>query len=318
MEKVSVLIMNYNYARFLGEAIESVLNQDYPGNLIEIIVVDDGSTDNTKEVIERYKDRIKYIYQKNRGQAEAINSGLKYVNSKYLFFLDADDFFYKNKISRVVEEFKKDEKIGLVRHLLEDVDVSGKKINNISNYDMFYKDEPYWIIKYSPYKTIGTSSIAVNVEYLKNILPIPPDLTLCPDEYITLAMAFNYKIFTLPYFLGTHRLHGSNYYNSELDLKKIEKRIVIREKIIEYLKEMIKKYEYLPDDVLFYHNLEKIKWHIVLLSYSGKKSSAVKFLFKNYRYLTFRYIFLFCLIILSYKLYENFKNIYFRFLKHQL
>ncbi len=87
--KVSVIIPAYNSAKFLPEAIESALNQTYP--VFEIIVVDDGSTDNTKEVCDRYPT-IKYIYQENQGLIGARNTGFYASKGEYILFFDSDDY----------------------------------------------------------------------------------------------------------------------------------------------------------------------------------------------------------------------------------
>jgi glycosyltransferase involved in cell wall biosynthesis len=88
LSHVSVIIPAYNSARFLPEAIESVLKQTYP--VLEIIVVDDGSIDNTKEVCQNYPT-VKYIYQKNQGVSAARNTGIYAATGDYLILLDADD-----------------------------------------------------------------------------------------------------------------------------------------------------------------------------------------------------------------------------------
>jgi glycosyltransferase involved in cell wall biosynthesis len=88
----SILINNYSYARFLDETINSALSQNYPRK--EIIVVDDGSTDNSREIISRYGDRIIPIFKENGGQASAVNAGVARCHGDILCFLDSDDFFW--------------------------------------------------------------------------------------------------------------------------------------------------------------------------------------------------------------------------------
>lgn len=90
---VSVIIPCYNYGKYLGKAIESVLSQSYTH--FEIIVVDDGSTDDTREVAQNY-DLVKYIYQSNQGVSAARNNGIKNSTGKFLVFLDADDWLLLN------------------------------------------------------------------------------------------------------------------------------------------------------------------------------------------------------------------------------
>jgi glycosyltransferase involved in cell wall biosynthesis len=101
MHKVSVLIPAYNYGRFVGEAIQSVLDQTF--NDFELIVVDDGSTDNTKEVVDSFTDpRIKYIYQENRGQIAAGNTSILASSGEYVALLDADDIMLKEALEKSI------------------------------------------------------------------------------------------------------------------------------------------------------------------------------------------------------------------------
>jgi len=94
---VSVIIPNYNYAEFLATAIDSVLKQDYQP--IEIIVVDDGSTDGSREILRSYKSRIKTVEIKNSGAPTARNFGFMKAEGSFIAYLDADDFWMPNKIS---------------------------------------------------------------------------------------------------------------------------------------------------------------------------------------------------------------------------
>lgn len=98
MPKVSVIIPTYNRARLVTKAIQSVLDQTYQD--FEIIVVDDGSTDNTKEVVGSFKEpRIKYVYQDNSGICIARNNGINVSKGDYVLFLDSDDMLFKNAIA---------------------------------------------------------------------------------------------------------------------------------------------------------------------------------------------------------------------------
>ncbi len=101
MPKVSVIIPTYNREQFIVETINSVLNQTYKD--FEIIVVDDGSTDNTKIKLEQFKSKIKLIEQKNSERAVARNNGTKNSTGQYVAFLDSDDIWIKNKLEKQVE-----------------------------------------------------------------------------------------------------------------------------------------------------------------------------------------------------------------------
>ena len=99
--KVSVIIPTYQHADFVGEAIDSALAQTYTD--YEIILVNDGSTDGTKEIAAEYRNQIKYIYQDNRGLPAARNTGILASKGEYMAFLDADDVWLPNKLKLEVE-----------------------------------------------------------------------------------------------------------------------------------------------------------------------------------------------------------------------
>lgn len=102
---VSAVIPSYNYGAFVGKAIDSVLNQTYPN--IECIVVDDGSTDDTREVVAKYGDRVRYVYQKNAGLPDARNTGVKAATGEFVGFLDSDDEWEPNFVEVALGHFNK-------------------------------------------------------------------------------------------------------------------------------------------------------------------------------------------------------------------
>ncbi len=102
---VSVIIPTYNRSHYLPEAIESVLNQTYKD--FEIIVVDDGSTDDTRDAAKKYKEKVRYIYQKNSGLPSALNTGIESSKGAYIAFLDDDDIWKESMLQRTVETLEK-------------------------------------------------------------------------------------------------------------------------------------------------------------------------------------------------------------------
>ena len=114
MSKVSVIIPTYNSAEYITEAIESVLRQKHKD--IEIIVVDDGSIDNTKEILKPYIESksIKYIFQANKGPGAARNTGIRVAEGEFIAFLDSDDLYLDNALSKKVDLLMRYPKISLV------------------------------------------------------------------------------------------------------------------------------------------------------------------------------------------------------------
>lgn len=101
---ISVIIPVFNGAKFIVEAIDSVLSQTFPAD--EIIIIDDGSTDESAQIINsHYGDKVKYIYQENKGVSQARNHGIKLAQGKYIAFLDQDDMYLPNKLQQEINLF---------------------------------------------------------------------------------------------------------------------------------------------------------------------------------------------------------------------
>src|SRR5580698_2629233 len=107
---VSIIINNFNYGRFLSEAIVSALDQKYRG--FEVIVVDDGSTDNSLDIVASYGNRLRLVSKENGGQASAFNAGFATSIGEVICFLDSDDRFLPDKLSHIVNIFNRNADIG--------------------------------------------------------------------------------------------------------------------------------------------------------------------------------------------------------------
>lgn len=130
MPTVSVIIPTYNHEKFINQTIESVLNQTFQD--FEIIITDDGSTDNTKNIIKSFNDkRIKFFsFKENKGVPTALNNCLKHASSKYISLLGSDDLFEKQKLERQVSFLEKNKNIGAVFSWANIIDEKNNLINN--------------------------------------------------------------------------------------------------------------------------------------------------------------------------------------------
>lgn len=203
---VSVIIGNYNYGNFIAEAIESVLNQTYRN--FELIVVDDGSSDNSREVIDSYKDKLTAIYQENGGQGAAFNAGFAVSQGEIICFLDSDDYYYQEKLEKVVSVFNQNPDWVQISHGRTSVDVDGKIIGRDPTF-FNQGDVTHLLIKYGRYAWAVTSALAYRRSVLEKVLPFPKR-PRGGDTYLTATVPFYGKVGYIKEPLMYYRLHGNN------------------------------------------------------------------------------------------------------------
>jgi len=214
---VSIIINNYNYDRFLEDAISSVLAQTYSN--LEIIVVDDGSTDDSIEIITSYKDRlaggkhsIKPIFQENGGQASTFNTGFAASEGEIICFLDSDDTFAPDKIAKIVEVFLGDDDLGWCFHSLILEDHQTKKFLGVNAEKGTRKCDFRKMMKQGKLPFFGspTSGLCFRRSVLEQILPMTENLRRGADRYlVALAPALSPGYY-LDERLASQKIHGNN------------------------------------------------------------------------------------------------------------
>ena len=208
---VSVLIANYNYAQYIGEAIEGVLNQTYQN--FEIIVCDDGSTDNSLEVIERYAKldkRVKYVAKENGGVASALNTAFAHSSGSVICLLDSDDKWFPHRLSRVVSKLLISKQSGLVVHPLRVVDHLGKTV--LWQVPTFLKDGWFGQQIFDGYSPVlaPASGITLRREIAQRVFPLPETFRTGADRILLeCAMLFT-NVCSIKEPLGIYRVHGKN------------------------------------------------------------------------------------------------------------
>jgi glycosyltransferase involved in cell wall biosynthesis len=213
---VSIIINNYNYARFLPTAIESALGQSYPHK--EIVVVDDGSTDESQEIILKQDCRVVPILKTNGGQASALNAGVAQSRGKIICFLDSDDCWYPDKVARIVEIIEReggDSRPLLVHHLLEVLDQSTGDMRgqymgerHKSPYNLYELARRY---RYIPYIAGPTSGISINRALAKLLFPLPEHrVSISADDFVVLGASLVGELHSLNAVLGCYRVHDRN------------------------------------------------------------------------------------------------------------
>jgi len=227
---VSVLIANYNYGMYIGEAIESVLNQTYQN--FEIIICDDGSTDNSLEVVEHWAKldkRVKYIAKENGGVASALNACYSLSEGQIICFLDADDIFVRNKIAVVVESFHKN----LGGFLIHPVQQISEAKEFLGIYPIFSSLPNGWIanvlldaggvIEFPP-----VSGLSLRKEVAELIFPLNTAFRTNADGIIQRIAPLVTEVISLQDALALRRVHSQNItYVKRITPQVIEREIEI-------------------------------------------------------------------------------------------
>jgi glycosyltransferase involved in cell wall biosynthesis len=210
MPLVSIIITSYNYARFLKDSIDSALHQTYANT--EVIVVDDGSNDNSREIIASYGKRLTAVLKENGGQASAFNAGFSLSKGDIIIFLDSDDNLRLDAVDEVVKVWHPG--ISKIHYRLQWIDAEGNLLNSYSppaGYVLPSGDLKSKILTQGVYHTPPTSGNAFKRHFLKTVFPIPEaEWYLCPDAYLHYHAPFYGEIAAIDKPLGYYRVHGSN------------------------------------------------------------------------------------------------------------
>lgn len=222
---VTVVMPCYNAAEYIAEAIDSVLHQSYPH--VELIVVDDGSTDDSVAVVQRYQERLRLIQQPNKGASAARNRGIVSGTGEYLAFLDADDFWHPDFLARMIEALRSSDAVlaycgwqiierdgrGHAPFIPPDYENERKHYSLLSNASL-------WPI----HGMLTFRRVVMDVGMFDEGLPA------CEDYDLWLRLAMHHRIVRVPASLAHYRCHKS--------LQETDKRAVDAE----YLREIKRRY----------------------------------------------------------------------------
>ena len=250
--RLSVLIDTYNHENFVEGAILSVLEQDFPQDEMEIIVVDDGSTDHTPEIVRKFAPKVRLIRKENGGQGSAFNLGIAATSGDIVAFLDGDDWWTNQKLSSISNAFLKNPDVAAVGHGYYEVpeghspsemvvasetchiDLSSRENAKVANLGR---------------TLLGTSRLSVRRHVLERIGQIPEAFVFCADAPIlTLSLALGGAII-LDQTLCYYRLHqGSLFTHSSPDAAKSLRKAEMLAITVEYLRPRLKEFG-VPDEI---------------------------------------------------------------------
>ena len=239
---ISIVINNYNYDRFLAEAIDSALNQTYP--LVEVIVVDDGSTDRSCDIISSYGSRIIPVLKQNAGQASALNTGVEISKGEFIFFLDADDLFLPIKVEEMVKllnQLVRENPDIIISNYIGTIDENGAVIDlnildtlsavcawnhlpkirgrknrlidgvvtRLSTSEQVYQFAAKY--RFIPYLGMPTSGLAMTRSLASKVFPIPSEsIKISADDFIVKGSSVIGSVYLTDRVLTKYRIHGNN------------------------------------------------------------------------------------------------------------
>ena len=233
---VDIVVNNHNYGAFLGAAIDSALAQTY--EKVRVIVVDDGSTDNSRQLLSKYEGRVTVVLKENGGQASALNVGIEHCHGDVVMFLDADDALLPEAASQVASAFAADPGLAKVQFRTEIIDAEGAGTGAIRpaphlpmpSGDMRAAElaHPFDIV------WMSTSANSFRTELVRKIFPIPEKgyPVSGADWYLVHLSALLGRVASLDRVCGRYRVHGGNSFelsSPNLDLNHVRQAIAFAE-----------------------------------------------------------------------------------------
>ena len=211
---VTALVDTYNHQQYIEQALVSVVEQGLSSSELEIVVVDDGSTDNTPSIIQKFVPRVKYLRKRNGGQASAFNAAFPEVKGQIVATLDGDDWWAKGKLAPDLDAFEKNPEVSAVSHAYYQFSEATKELK------LCGPSERTFINLATPeaarlacrdWAFLPMGALTVRRTVLERVVPIPEVLVFLADTHIALAsMAMGALV--LPEPLSYYRFHASNLY----------------------------------------------------------------------------------------------------------
>lgn len=212
---VDIVVNNHNYGRFLRQAVDSALDQSY--EIVNVIVVDDGSTDDSRDVLADYRDRVDLVLKANGGQASTLNAGFSRCTGDVVIFLDADDLLHPDAAALATGALAADPGVVKVQYRLQVVDADGLPTGavkppehlplpngDVRRAELAFPFDLVWM---------ATSGNAFRTKTLRRIMPIPErEFAACPDWYLVHLTALLGPVVSLRDIGGSYRVHGGNAY----------------------------------------------------------------------------------------------------------
>jgi len=286
----SIIISSYNYEKFLPRAIDSALQQTYP--VKEIIVVDDGSTDNSRHVINSYGDQIIPVFKENGGEISASNAGFFASQGEIIFFLDADDIFFPPKVETMVNYFLQvvpQNPEAMIYHCLEVTNDEGiilfyrpgslRTLNGHKKNSLFEKlTDPEAVYRHIQkwgflrYVASPTSGLSLTRSLASKIFPLPEDMKRQQDTLLVFGSMLSGTVYGTSQVLSSYVLQGDNVSLNSTGFHGNDDRIQIMENFLNDILQKMNK----PRIISYYNSPQAIDYY----RYCGSTKGLLKLTYK--------------------------------------
>lgn len=240
---ITALVDTFNHERYIEQALVSVLEQDFPSTELEILVVDDGSTDLTPEIVRKFAPRVRLVRKRNGGQASAFNVGIRESRAEIVAFLDGDDWFAPGKLAAVATAFEENPEVAAVGHGYYECRVETNEVRICAP----TRSETIRLAAaesasraFRAWDFLRTSAFAARKKVLEQLAPIPEILVFCADAYLAPAcMAQGVCVLDQP--LLYYRIHADNLctFDDAANQAKLRRRSEMHEALFELLEPML-------------------------------------------------------------------------------
>ena len=257
--QITVIINSYNYGRYIRQAIESVIGQGYPNK--QIVVVDDGSTDESRSIIHQYKDVVQIIAHRNMGQARSCLIAARYATGDIIQFLDSDDYLLPGALSQIVQKFEPG--VSKVQFQLCPIDSNGEVVGDpwpIENNRIDSKTIISRIRRNGCYPSPPTSGNAYRADVVRSIDSIDYETSI--DGIIYLYAPFVGEVRHINHPLASYRYHDANYsQHGKLDARRLRDEIRIHHERIKHLNTLVQALDrsFVPITNTRHHSVVLIK-----------------------------------------------------------
>ncbi len=263
----SIVITNHNYGRFLPIAIDSALSQSWKA--LEVIVVDDGSTDGSRAIIEAYGGKVRAIFQANGGQAAAFNAGFAASAGEVVIFLDADDRLHPDCVATVIRAWEPG--ISKVQYRLNTIDAEGRDLQMpFPHYTRtLLRDSTEarrQVLAVGAYAWPVSSGNAFAREFLLKTMPLPREFRRAPDGLLNRLAPLYGAVTALPNILADYRVHGGNVLAQQaLAPEKYAANVKYEVERESFIRDRVRTLGYELSDTILLHNKKHLETRLLSL-----------------------------------------------------